>query len=261
MPKNLEERRLLHQKGQQPTYGNGVPNNDEGMDGDLSYRKINNKHIQFLKQDGRWNEVGSSSSVQSSSNEFEKGFIESELDFRNLLYKYRDTIMSWNYNWVVHGMFGVDFVIDGSLNYMQFTTGLTTQGVGVPGSVFSVPRECYLSNINFILSVPQNTLPHNVSWGFDLNVFETDVINESNSFGNVVSNYMTLDYQNGGQGIVRFGATIIPEGSKAIVNIPVGAYLNTDRGYALAVEQIQDAEYQGTACSKGISWSAYFKST
>tara|TARA_R110000787_G_scaffold7114_1_gene24531 strand:- start:731 stop:1498 length:768 start_codon:yes stop_codon:yes gene_type:complete len=255
MPKNSEERRLLHQKGQQPTYGNGVPNNDEGIDGDLSYRKIANQHKQFLKQDGKWNEVGSSSSSSiTSSDDFQKGFIQSELDFRDLLYKYRNTIMSWNYNWTINGQFNTNFVLDGTVVYLQFHGGTSiSQGASAPGNLFVVPRSCYLENIRLLFTVPQNNQAYTVQWGFNLYVWETDLVNENNSLG--TPNFMTLDYQSDA-GTVGFGFPIQPEGVHAIVNVLVGANLNTDKGYVLGIEQIQ-----GSAVIKGSSWSAYFKST
>jgi len=35
-----EERKLLHQKSQQPTFGSGKPDSRDGNDGDISFRKV-----------------------------------------------------------------------------------------------------------------------------------------------------------------------------------------------------------------------------
>ena len=50
-----EERKLLHQKGNQPTFGRGKPDNREGMEGDVAYRKVQGVGLsQYVKQDGTW---------------------------------------------------------------------------------------------------------------------------------------------------------------------------------------------------------------
>ena len=40
MALNREERKLLHQKGKQPTFGSGKPDKGSGNEGDIAYRKI-----------------------------------------------------------------------------------------------------------------------------------------------------------------------------------------------------------------------------
>ena len=40
MPLSREERKLLHQKSKQPTFGHGKPEDSDGKDGDISFRQI-----------------------------------------------------------------------------------------------------------------------------------------------------------------------------------------------------------------------------
>ena len=55
-----EERRLLHQKSQQPTFGSGKPNSREGNDGDISFRKVEGSGtVQYLKEGGDWTAISS----------------------------------------------------------------------------------------------------------------------------------------------------------------------------------------------------------
>ena len=56
-----EERKLLHQKSQQPTFGSGKPNNDDGFNGDISYRKVEGSGtVQYLKENNSWTAISSS---------------------------------------------------------------------------------------------------------------------------------------------------------------------------------------------------------
>jgi len=56
-----EERKLLHQKSQQPTFGSGKPNDDEGFNGDISYRKVEGSGtVQYLKENNSWTAISSS---------------------------------------------------------------------------------------------------------------------------------------------------------------------------------------------------------
>ena len=56
-----EERKLLHQKSKQPTFGSGKPDSMEGFEGDVSYRKVEGSGtVQYLKQDGDWKAISSS---------------------------------------------------------------------------------------------------------------------------------------------------------------------------------------------------------
>jgi len=58
---NREERKLLHHKSKQPTLGRGKPDNKEGFEGDISYRKIQGSGtVQYIKQDGSWVAMSSS---------------------------------------------------------------------------------------------------------------------------------------------------------------------------------------------------------
>ena len=56
-----DERKLLHQKSNQPTFGSGKPDKSSGNEGDVSYRKVQGSGtVQYLKQDGNWVAVSSS---------------------------------------------------------------------------------------------------------------------------------------------------------------------------------------------------------
>ena len=61
MSLNRNERKLIHQKSKQATFGNGKPDNREGKNGDVSFRKVDGVGtVQFLKQDGEWIALSSS---------------------------------------------------------------------------------------------------------------------------------------------------------------------------------------------------------
>jgi len=61
MALNREERKLLHQKSKQPTFGNGKPDKSSGNEGDISFRKVDGSGtVQYLKQDGDWIAISSS---------------------------------------------------------------------------------------------------------------------------------------------------------------------------------------------------------
>ena len=63
MALNREERKLLHQKATQPTFGNNKPDDKQGNDGDVSYRRVEGSGlVQFVKKNGKWNAVGSTGS-------------------------------------------------------------------------------------------------------------------------------------------------------------------------------------------------------
>lgn len=56
-----EERKLLHQKAKNPTFGNGKPDDKDGSNGDVSYRKIQGSGtVQYIKESGRWKAISSS---------------------------------------------------------------------------------------------------------------------------------------------------------------------------------------------------------
>ena len=58
---NRQERKLLHQKSNQPTLGSGVPNSREGNEGDVAYRNIKGSGVvQFLKTNNEWVAISSS---------------------------------------------------------------------------------------------------------------------------------------------------------------------------------------------------------
>jgi hypothetical protein len=61
MPLTRDERKLLHQKSKQPTFGSGKPDSGSGNEGDIAYRKVQGSGtVQYLKQDGDWVAVSSS---------------------------------------------------------------------------------------------------------------------------------------------------------------------------------------------------------
>ena len=61
MPLSREERKLLHQKSKQPTLGVGRPDNEEGYEGDISFRKVEGSGtVEYVKQSGEWVAIASS---------------------------------------------------------------------------------------------------------------------------------------------------------------------------------------------------------
>ena len=61
MPLNREERKLLHQKSKQPTFGTGKPDSREGHDGDISFRKVEGSGtVEYVKENNDWVAVASS---------------------------------------------------------------------------------------------------------------------------------------------------------------------------------------------------------
>jgi len=69
MPLTREERKLLHQKSKQPTFGINKPDPLEGNEGDVSYRRIEGSGtVQYLKQGGEWIAMSSSGSMPPSRN-------------------------------------------------------------------------------------------------------------------------------------------------------------------------------------------------
>ena len=61
MSLNIEQRRLIHQKSKQPTFGSGKPDKGSGNEGDIAYRKVQGSGtVQYLKQDGEWIAISSS---------------------------------------------------------------------------------------------------------------------------------------------------------------------------------------------------------
>ena len=55
-----EERKLLHQKSQQPTFGSGKPDSRVGRDGDISFRKVEGSGtVQYLKENNDWIAISS----------------------------------------------------------------------------------------------------------------------------------------------------------------------------------------------------------
>jgi hypothetical protein len=64
MPLTREERKLLHQKSKEPTFGSGKPDSSQGLEGDLSYRKISGSGtVQYIKQSHEWIPMSSSGTM------------------------------------------------------------------------------------------------------------------------------------------------------------------------------------------------------
>jgi hypothetical protein len=64
MPLSREERKLLHQKSKQPTFGVNEPDSREGHDGDISFRKVENAGtVQYVKRNGDWLAMSSSGNM------------------------------------------------------------------------------------------------------------------------------------------------------------------------------------------------------
>jgi hypothetical protein len=67
MPLTREERKLLHQKGKQPTFGVNEPDSREGYDGDISFRQVENSGtVQYVKRNGDWLAMSSSGTMPST---------------------------------------------------------------------------------------------------------------------------------------------------------------------------------------------------
>ena len=61
MPLTREERKLLHQKSKQPTFGSGKPDNKQGNEGDISFRQVEGSGtVEYVKTNGEWVAVASS---------------------------------------------------------------------------------------------------------------------------------------------------------------------------------------------------------
>ena len=61
MSLSKEERKLLHQKSQQPTFGRGKPDGLQGHDGDISYRDIEGSGtVSYLKKGNDWLAISAS---------------------------------------------------------------------------------------------------------------------------------------------------------------------------------------------------------
>jgi len=61
MPLTREERKLLHHKSKQPTFGAGEPKSKEGYDGDITFRKVQGSGtVEYVKEKGAWKAVASS---------------------------------------------------------------------------------------------------------------------------------------------------------------------------------------------------------
>ena len=67
MPLTRGERKLLHQKSKQPTFGLNEPDSREGYDGDISFRQVENSGtVQYVKRNGDWLAMSSSGTMPAS---------------------------------------------------------------------------------------------------------------------------------------------------------------------------------------------------
>jgi len=64
MPLTREERKLIHHKSKQPTFGSGKPNKREGAEGDISFRKVEGSGtVQYLKEGDDWVAISATGSL------------------------------------------------------------------------------------------------------------------------------------------------------------------------------------------------------
>tara|TARA_Y100001938_G_scaffold27687_1_gene37307 strand:+ start:4673 stop:5911 length:1239 start_codon:yes stop_codon:yes gene_type:complete len=64
-----EERKLLHQKSKQPTFGINKPDSREGHDGDIAFRQVSGSGtVQYVKENGDWTAISSSGTMPQSRN-------------------------------------------------------------------------------------------------------------------------------------------------------------------------------------------------
>tara|TARA_R100000234_G_scaffold21812_1_gene12268 strand:+ start:2258 stop:3619 length:1362 start_codon:yes stop_codon:yes gene_type:complete len=69
MPLTREERKLLHQKSKQPTFGINKPDVKEGHDGDIAFRQVSGSGtVQYVKENGNWTAISSSGTMPQSRN-------------------------------------------------------------------------------------------------------------------------------------------------------------------------------------------------
>jgi general stress protein 26 len=69
MPLTREERKLLHQKSKQPTFGVNKPDTREGHEGDIAYRRVEGSGtVQYVKENGDWTAIASSGKMPKSRN-------------------------------------------------------------------------------------------------------------------------------------------------------------------------------------------------
>lgn len=273
-----EERRLLHQKGQQPTYGSGAPNPNDGKNGDIYFGKVGDEVVQYVKQDGNWVQVSSVSASETGiSTQFGDQFISDAHEFFQILSKFKSTIKYWGASWAWSGMLRTNFSgQDAASGYESFGLGSLVQFLQMPGNedalaanqltwpgrAFNVPRPCKLVNINFIMLGVHNNTDVNHNYGFNLYAYESESltnISNQDETNNMNFDYMEIDQQNSGLGTREFGVNIAPGASFGIQNVPVGAHLTIDRGYGIGIEQISNPD--GYNVAKGSVWSAFFEST
>ena len=271
-----EERRLIHQKGQQPTYGSGSPNPNDGKNGDIYFGKVGDEVVQYVKQDGKWVQVSSVSASETGIGvQFGDQFISDAHEFFEILNKFKSTIKYWGASWSWSGMFTVNYAGD-SGSGQGFGEGTLVQFLQIPGNLdsiadnqltfpgraFIVPRSCKLVNINFLMLVPQVNDSES-TYGFNLYLFESDPVNDP---GQEQANALNFDYMdfagaNNGAGTLEFTVTVAPGGTFGQTNVPVGALMTIDRGYGIGVEQTGFPGDPPQNAQKGSLWTAFFQST
>ena len=249
-----EERKLIHQKGQQPTYGTGVPEDSFGMDGDISFRKVGTQTIQYLKQDGVWVKV-SVSDVDISgiaSEEFGDQFIGSQSEFLHWLTRFRSTIRRWGQSWSTTGEFTEDYddADDSIINFLRFST--YARGSAQSLNYFIVPKDCILENINFLFQTPANSQEN--TYAFRLKFWGGTV--DAGTFNIPAEPNHEFPFQNNGTGIHDFAIVVPSGGTFAIKNIFLKASLNIRSVYSIGVEQFVFPMDQPLV--KGTNWTAYF---
>ena len=61
-----EERKLMHQKSVKPTFSDGIPNNRDGFEGDITFRKVpGSGTVEYVKENGEWKAIASSGEMPS----------------------------------------------------------------------------------------------------------------------------------------------------------------------------------------------------
>tara|TARA_R110000823_G_scaffold268481_8_gene388359 strand:- start:348 stop:1109 length:762 start_codon:yes stop_codon:yes gene_type:complete len=232
MSMSPEERRLIHQKGQQPTYGIGKPESAFGKEGDISYRKIDKQTVQFLKQDGEWVEISSSDNAGNISSElFGDQYLDSDTAFLNKLRQYRSTIASWSRDYCVHHNFHSNFgANDDEGNpaflqiYLHYNIGYTENNNEERSFILS--KSTFYKSVCFYFTTAQNNTATDESTGMRLTLLQ--------------SKESTLEAQ-GDYEIakeVNFGITVLPGTSHCYSKVILNTPLISTKSYAAYVSQV-----------------------
>ena len=222
-----EERRLLHHKAQQPTYGVGMPDASTGQEGDISYRKVGKFTIQYLKQDGAWVEVSSSENAGNISSEIlGDQFIGSDADFLNKLRKYRSTIASWSKDWCIHHNFAGNFTADGNAiaNYLQYSSGYVESNTNVRALV--PDYQTLFKSVSCYFTTTTNSTT--ASWGVTMRL---TLAQTKDSTGNVQGDMEVVRE-------VDAGFTIQPGGHHGYTKFFINETLIPSKSYNVFIEQV-----------------------